>query len=334
MKKNSISIAVIGLGRMGQLHAASYYKMPFVNLKAICDTNEGRLAEFCEKYSTKGYTDYNEMLKDDSIDAISICLPDNMHKDVIIKAINKGKNIMCEKPLTTNLEEAYEIADKLENYDKVFMVGYCLRFDPRQRGLKARLDKGELGDVISIYNRRNSPIVGAMHYSGYSDLAEHVMIHDIDMVNWLLKSKPKKVYAKSRSVVLKDKNMTDAIFALLEYPCGALVCLESSWVLPRISPEVLDDRMEIICTDGAVYLNGSDTGITFVLDSDAKRPVRHGGSFDASEPDSVLYNELTSFVNYVVNNRPSEISVHEAVEALEVVYAIKRSIKEGCEVTL
>ena len=334
MAKNSVNVGVIGLGRMGQVHAHGFHRMPFVNLKAVCDSNKERLSQICEKFGATGYTDYNELLADESIDAISLCLPDNMHKDCIVKAVEAGKHVLCEKPLVNTLTEAIEVEKILEGYDKVFMVAYCLRYDSQRIALRDRLQKGDFGEVIHIYNRRNSPIVGPMHYAGYSDLADHVMIHDIDYINWLLGSKPSKVYAKSRSVMLKEKNMTDAIFALLTYPCGALVCLESCWVLPDLTPMALDDRLELIGTKGSAYLECSEMPILFVLNREAVKPVRFGGDFHATQAFGCVYEELNEFIRCVVDGKVSNISVREAVEGIEVVEAICRSTKEGREINL
>ena len=334
MANDFINIGVIGLGRMGQVHAHGFHKMPLVNLKAVADVNPGLLAETSEKFGAKGYADYNEILEDPSINAVSICLPDNMHKDCILRATQAGKHVLCEKPLVNNLADALEIEKKLRGYDKVFMVAYCLRYDLQRAALRERLLAGDFGEVIHIYSRRNSPIVGPRHYAGYSDLADHVMIHDIDYINWLLRSKPRKVYAKSRSVLLKDKNMTDAIFALLTYPSGELVCLESCWVLPELTPMALDDRLELIGTKGSAYLECSEAAVMFVSNRDAEKPVRHGGDFKAAEAAGMVYEELNEFVRCVIAGKTSEVTIREAVEDIEVVEAICLSAKEGREIEL
>lgn len=335
MPKETLNVSVVGLGRMGQLHAAAYDKMPLINLKAICDTDEKRLAHFCEKFSAKGYTDYNEMLKDETIDAVNICLPDNMHRDAVVSALKKNKHILCEKPLTIKLDEAKEIAELQKNSDKVFMVGYSLRFSDRHKALKHSYDKGELGEAIFIYERRNSSIIGPMHYAGYSDLVEHVMIHDIDFTNWLLKSKPENVFAKSRSVLLKEKNMTDVIFAFLEYPCGTMVCLEACWVLPEFMPPALDDNLEFIGTKGAVYIENGDLGISYVLnDRQAVKPVFCGTPFITEEVGATYYDEITYFVNCILKDTPADMSCQDSIDAIEVVEAIKRSIRDGCKIVL
>jgi len=335
LQREGLNVAVMGLGRMGWIHATAYAKMPLVNLKAVCDVDEERLTRFCKEFGTEGYASFHDMLEDDSIDAVNICLPDNMHLEPVLKSLEKGKHILCEKPLANTYAEAKEIYEHQKGNDKVFMVGYTLRFSPAHQSVKYRYDNGDFGDIVMIWNKRSSPIVGPLHYAGYSDLADHVMIHDIDFYNWMLGSKPSKVFAKSRSVLLKDKNMTDVIYAILEYPCGTMVCLDSCWVLPELTPQALDDGFEIIGTKGSAYLSCSDFGSTFILDDrQAPKPVFRGVPFVSEQIPDIYYEELTFFVNCVLTGQPSGMSCEDAVVGLEVVEAINRSIAEGKEIEL
>ena len=173
-----------------------------------------------------------------------------------------------------------------------------------------------------------------MHYVGFTDLSMHVMIHDVDAVNWLVDSKPVKVFAKSRQVLLKKYNMTDSIFALIEYANGALACLEACWVLPENSPASIDDKVEIVGTNGALYIDSCDRGINLVSNRKISYPdSRHWPEING-EPGGALYEELTGFINCIVKNRKPIIGACEAVGALEVVDAIERSIQSGREILL
>ena len=336
MEKKGLNVAVLGLGRMGLLHAAAYAKMPLVNLKAICDVDEARLAKCCKEFGAEGYSDFNKLLEDDSIDAVNICLPDNMHLAPVKKALDMGKHILCEKPLANTLAETKEIRDYEKGNDKVFMVGYTLRFSLRHLMVKDYYDKGEFGEVIMVHNRRSSPIIGPRHYAGYSDLADHVMIHDIAYFNWLFGTKPSKLFAKGRSVMLKDSNMTDVIYAILEYPNGAMVCLESCWVLPELTPQALDDTMELIGTKGSVYMSCGDLSSTFVMgDRQAlPKPVYSGIPFDTDHVSDIYFDEITFFVNCILNGQSPGMSCDDAVADIEVVEAIMQSIAEGREIEL
>jgi len=331
---STLNVGVIGLGLMGARHALVLDKIPLVNLKSICDANVERLENYSRQLNAKGYTDYNEMLNDEELDAVSICLPDNMHLNVVKASVANNKHIMLEKPIASDINEGKEIYDLVKDYDKVFTVGHILRFDPRFSEVKRCIDEGQMGDIIHLYCRRNSPVTGPKHYRGFSDLSMHVMIHDIDAVNWFFNSNPVKVYAKARSVVLKEYNMTDCIFALIEYESGAIACLEACWVLPENSPSSIDDKVEIVGTKGAAYIDSCDRGVNIVTAGKIEYPdSRHWPEVNG-EIGGALYEELTSFINCVVKGRKPVIGACDAVKALEVVDAIEKSIKDGCEIRL
>ena len=146
------------------------------------------------------------MLQDPEIEAVSIVLPDNMHREAVELAVAAKKHILLKKPLAKKVaEDGKAMYELVKDYDKVFTTGFLLRFDPRFAMIKERLDRGELGDIIHCYVRRNSPIIGPRRYIGASDLSMHVMIHDIDYVNWWMGCQPVKVFARNRSVLLKRK---------------------------------------------------------------------------------------------------------------------------------
>jgi len=332
--RSTLNVGVIGLGLMGARHALALDKMPLVNLKSICDANEERLQAYSEKLKVKGYKDYKEMLDDEELDAVSICLPDNMHLDVVKTAVDKKKHILVEKPIASELNEGKQIYELVKDYDKVFTVGHIVRFDPRFSEVKRRISEGQLGDIIYLYCRRNSPITGPKHYKGFTDLSMHVMIHDIDIVNWFFNSNPVKVYAKSRSALLKEYNMTDCIFALIEYENGAIACLEACWVLPENLPGSIDDKVEVVGTKGVAYIDSCDKGVNFIAAGKVDYPdSRHWPDVNG-EIGGALYEELTSFVNCVIKGRKPVVSAYDAVKALEIVDAIERSRKGGCEIRL
>lgn len=327
-----LRVGVIGLGLMGKRHAEIYDKIPLVELAAVADANEAILKDFCGKFNVKGYKDYKDLLKDKSIDAVSICLPDNMHFDCLKMAIENNKHILVEKPITLKSEEGKEICHLLEEKDLIFTVGHILRFDPRFAQAKAYIMNNRIGDIITITTRRNSPITGPMHYRGFTDLSFHVMVHDVDAINWLVGSKPKSVYAKSRSVMLKEYGMTDAIFSIIEYENGVIADLEACWVLPKNSPASIDDKVEIIGQKGVIYIDSCDKGLNLVANDIIEYPdTRHWPNINGSIGGD-LFEEIVSFLNAVIHKTKPIITAEEAVLAVETIEKINESIKNECEV--
>jgi UDP-N-acetylglucosamine 3-dehydrogenase len=328
-----IRVGVVGLGQMGLHHSRVYAKMAGVRLVAICDSNEEHRAAAEKEFACTSYTNYADMLKSPDIDAVSITLPDHLHLDAAKLAIDGEKHVLLEKPIAIVLAEGKQICEMAEKSKKIFMVGHLLRYDPRFYAVKEALDSGQLGDPIHINCRRNSPIRGVWRYFNSSNLSEHVMIHDIDYVNWYFGGPPQKVFAKSRSVLLKKHNMDDVIYALLSYPNGALACLEACWVLPENLPSVIDDRMELVGTKGVAYIDSCDTGVRFISKQQLLYPDSRHWPYVDGVPSGALNAEITGFINSINGVGKPLITPREAYEALQVVDAINRSLKEGAEVS-
>lgn len=331
---NQIKVGVIGFGQMGKVHAGIYNKLPGVDLVAVCEFNDERRAEAEKQYGCKTYKDYKDLLTDPEIDAVSIVLPDNMHREAVEIAVANKKHILLEKPLAKELADGEAMYEITKDYDKVFTTGFLLRFDPRFNLIKQSLDAGELGDIIHMYCRRNSPIIGPRRYIGASNLSMHVMIHDIDYVNWFMGCKPVKVVAKARSVLLKEHDMDDVIYAIVTYENGAIACLEACWVLPENSPTIIDDKVELVGTKGTVYVDACDNGVRFVTGERVQYPdSRHWYNCNGA-PSGDLSEEIMAFIGNIVNGTKSIITPEDALWSLKVVDAIERSIAEGKEVDL
>lgn len=332
--KEAVKVGVIGIGQMGTYHAQVYQKLPQAELAAICEYDDEKRAAAEKEFNCKGYKDYKELLEDPEIEAVSIVLPDNMHREAVEIAVKNNKHILLEKPLAKELEDGKVMYELTKDYDKVFSVGFLLRYDPRFAMIKQRLDEGELGDIIHIYCRRNSPIIGPRRYVGASDLSMHVMIHDIDYINWYMGCEPVKVFAKSRSVLLKENGMNDVIYAIVTYENGAIACMEACWVLPETSPTIIDDKLELIGTKGVAYVDSCDNGVRFVTDKKVQYPDTRHWYYVNGELCGDLAEEIMAFINNVASGTKSIITPKEAYDSLRVVDAIERSIAEEREVEL
>ena len=335
--EKTINVGVIGLGRAGEKHALIYDKLPFVNLVAVCDKNERLLQTYTEKLGVTGYTNYHALLKDDDIDAVSIVMPDTLHLEATKVALEYDKHILLEKPIASEMEDAEKILALAEQSNKVFMVAHILRYMPQHSLAQQSIARGDIGDIVHITARRNSTILGADAYSGHhTDTHIHLMVHDIDYVNWIVGAKPKKVYAKARQILLKKYNMRDTIVAIVEYENGVLATIEACWILPENSSRELDDKMEIVGTKGVVYIGGICTGLEIISSTQAQIVKTDTVAWPQINDviGGSIFEELTAFINCIVRGEQPLVGAREAYEALRVADAIDRSIKEEQEIIL
>lgn len=330
----AVNIGIVGLGLMGERHVQAFDKMPLINVYAVCDASRERAEVMGEKYHAKCFTDLEEMLKDPELTAVDIVLPDNIHRHAIELAVRYRKHIMVEKPMACTLEDAKAIYEVTRDYDRTFMIGHILRFDPRYSAARDAVRSGQLGDVISVYARRNSPVTGPRHYHGASDLSTHVMVHDIDAIQWIMDSKIKTVFSKASKKVLADLQMTDCIHTLFTAENGALGTIEACWILPETTPSSIDDQLELIGSKAAVYTDSCGDGLQIIDRQRADAPdSRHWPDLNGGLS-GALYEELTDFVRCVSGQKQSIISAEDGLSVVKVVDAIERSILEGREITI
>ena len=139
-----IKVGVIGCGAIAQRrHITEYADNSQVEIVAVCDINEERVNEVAEQYNAKAYTNYEELLNDADIDAISVCLPNYLHAEVSIAALNKGKHVLCEKPMATSKEEAEAMIQAAEASGKKLMIGHNQRFVPSHEKAREIIASGE-----------------------------------------------------------------------------------------------------------------------------------------------------------------------------------------------
>ncbi len=157
--KDRLKIAVIGAGTMGNLHARTYFNLPNVDLVAICDVDKINGERLANLYKTKFYPDYKKLLKEESLDGVSIAVPTLLHKEVATDCIEHGINILIEKPLAGSVEEADQIVKAADAKGITLEVGHIERFNPAIARLKELIKEGIFGKVVSIVIKR----VGLFH---------------------------------------------------------------------------------------------------------------------------------------------------------------------------
>lgn len=244
--KKIVRVGIIGLGSMGRLHFNCYGKHDGAQVVAVCDTNQSKLAgDWSSVGSNLGasgedkidmsgiatYTDYAELLQDDSLDIVDVCLPTPFHADVTTAALQSGHNVLCEKPMALNDEECARVQEAQKASGKQLLIGHCLRYWPHYVKAKEIIDGGEYGRVRYARFHRSSGTPqwswnnwyqnGGM--SGGAVLDMH--IHDADAALWWF-GKPQSITADG---ILHEDGLQVAVDALWRYDNGLLAYLHCHW---------------------------------------------------------------------------------------------------------
>lgn len=148
MKK--IKAAVAGMGFIGTAHVEALRRLNNVEVAAICGSRRS-IREKAEELGIENYTsDYNEILNNPEIDAVHICTPNYLHYQMAKDALNAGKHVICEKPLTTTKEEAEELLALAKEKGLIHATNFNIRFYPLMHQLKTMIEKGDLGEIFSV----------------------------------------------------------------------------------------------------------------------------------------------------------------------------------------
>ncbi|OEU71469.1 MAG: oxidoreductase [Desulfovibrio sp. S3730MH75] len=224
-----MKVAVVGLGWMGKVHLRNYYEMPFVEVVGVVDLDQTLLDEVYEQYNVKGYTDLDELLKNE-LDAVSVCVPTTLHHSVGKKAIESNVSLIIEKPLAASAAEGQELVDMAKGNGVHLMVGHVERFNPAVQRVKSLMGDGV--EPISIQIERVGPYPPRIQDVGViKDLASH----DIDLLRYLSGSDLKDVYSVTSST---RGGHEDNALITAKTENGILCNINTNWVTPYKSRKI------------------------------------------------------------------------------------------------
>lgn len=330
---SKLKTAVIGLGRLGYWHAVNISKIRGAELSAVCDHTHERAAKVAQELEVPSFTtDPDDVFKNDDIQAVIIASSTSTHYSLLKKAAESGKAIFVEKPLTINLEEAYDI-QKLINETKTFcQVGFMRRFDPAYTEAKKRIEAGDIGQPI--YYRGISRDAHAPHESFIprsGGIFVDMSIHDFDAARYLMNAEVSSVVAHGR--ILKHSFMekygdVDQSLTYLEFNTGAAGDVEAS----RNAFYGYDIRAEIIGTEGSIFIGNQQHHHVHLL---TKLGKTHDllPDFPVRFEDAYII-EMEEFVGSVRLNEESRVTVGDGVKALEIALAAKESFQKAQKVML
>ena len=329
-----VNYGVIGLGWFGEKHCEALAAIPGVNLHSLCTRTTSRLEELATTFHVENtFTDYRQMLADPDLEAVSIVTMWDQHLDPSLAALEAGKHVLVEKPLASTLEDCEKIVAAAEASDSYFMTGHICRFNPRYVAAREAILEGRIGDIISIYARRNIP----------AQVTEEILdkigpiigdgVHDTDLMLWY--SQDRIVSAYAQTVDVRGKKHPDLGWTMYRFASGATGVLENVWCLPDKTAFQIDERMEIIGTRGSIHIHETHPNFS-ICDDDGWHspdttywPSLHGQRAGA------LRDELAYFVSAIQRGEPPDIiSPRESLEAVRACLAAEESAASGLVVEL
>jgi len=341
-----VKYGVIGCGVIGNVHARAVINDPGAVLTAVCDIRSERAEAFKQEFGCRSYLDYHELLQDDEIDAVTICLPHGAHRDAFRAAVRRGKHVLCEKPLGIRPEELSDMISLSEEAPVVTAGLFQHRFSPLVQTLHQALLSGTFGEIqggsLTFSCERDGAYYsddwhGTWSAEGGGTLINQA-IHTIDLACLFLGD----ALSVSGSVERQwrdDIEVEDTAEARIRFDRGRILSLRAENRAGGGWSPVLTIRGN----RGMFTLEGSDRVLSLETESAVLREsVRKAESLIAGEaagPGKACYGNLHTyavhdFTDAVENGWEPFLSIREAARANELVLGIYHSAALKTEVPL
>ncbi len=323
-------VVVVGTGSMGYNHARVCSELGI--LAGVIDQDTSSAKRVGELFDVPYYSDFEHGLEDiEPIGAI-IATPTFTHNKLAKVALERGVNILVEKPISDNLVSGEEIVNLAIDRGLVCAVGHIERFNPIIKTTKRLIERGDLGEIITISSRRVSNFPGRIRDVGVIlDLG----IHDIDNSIFLMGSKPISVYCTGGTH--NDIEHEDHVTMTVRFENGKSAVMEVNWITP-----MKVRKLSLTCDMGHVELDYIDQSITmsssrFVKpEEETQFPAKI--EFDKKslpvEKDEPLKLEIVDFVDSICSDNQPYVSGLDGLIALRVALAAEESLETGMVVNI
>ena len=323
----SLKFAILGAGRIGQVHARAVASTPGAKLVAIADPVAAAAESVKVAYGCEVRT-IDQIEASNDVDAVVICTPTDTHADLIERFTKAGKAVFCEKPVDLSLARVQACLKVVEANKGKVMVGFNRRFDPDFMGVKAAIDAGKIGEVEMVTITSRDPGAPPADYITRSGgIFRDMTIHDFDMARWLLGEEVESVMAAAS--VLTDKKIGelgdfDSVNVILRTASGKQAIITNT----RRATYGYDQRIEVLGSKGMAQAENHGESRVVLADKEGfhSAPLLN---FFMTRYIAAYANEIAAFVVAVNNDAETPTTTHDGMMALALAEAALKSAKEG-----
>ena len=307
---SKVKIAVIGIGYLGEFHAQKYKANKNADLIGVVDTNKQRSEEISNSIGVKSYNDYKSII--DQVDAVSIVVPINLHYKIAKFFIENKKHVLIEKPFASNTAEARKLKKISEKNKTILQIGHLERFNKAFVELKDKVKNPLFIECnrISPFKIRGTEV----------DVIMDLMIHDLDIIMSINKSKIKNIHASGISVLT---NKTDIANARIVFEDNCVCNLSSS----RISDKI-ERKMRVFQKNSYYSLDYQNSSLGTYKKIKNKNAVSIEKKEKSFPQNDSLKDEIDSFVKCVKNNKKAVVDASDGLNALTYALKISNLIKK------
>jgi predicted dehydrogenase len=322
-------VGVAGLGYWGPNLARNFDRVDGAELAWLCDESEERLERHGAAFpSARRARSLDELLADDSLDAIALATPVPTHATLALRVIEAGKHCFVEKPLAQSADEAEQVVAAARAAGRVLMVGHLLEYHPGVEALKQLVDGGELGDVRYVYsNRLNLGVLRPDENALWS-----LGAHDVSVLLRLAGEEPHECRAVGESYM--QEGIEDVVFCYLRFPSGLAAHMHLSWLDPHKERRFTVVGSKKMATFDDMELERKltvyDKGFDESWSSYGEYIARSGDTFSPRVPnDEPLRVECGHFVDCVREGSEPRSGGEAGLRVVRVLEALQQSLRES-----
>jgi predicted dehydrogenase len=228
METQPITLACVGAGYWGKNLVRVFHGIPEVRLKLVCDLDEGIRKVVGQQYhDVEVVADFNRVLEDEEVEAVVLAVPAVHHFEAARQALQSGKHVYVEKPMTLGVVEAEQLVELADQQGKVLMVGHLLEYHPAVQMLKGLIQQGELGEIYYLYAQRVNLGIVRRDENALWNFAPH----DVSVILYLLEQEPDAVSAQGECYL--QEGVEDVVFVNLHFADRKMAQLQLSWLDPQ-----------------------------------------------------------------------------------------------------
>ena len=325
-----IRVAVIGCGKIGERHLNTYRRIEGVNIAAVCDINGALAEKVANSYNAISYNNYKKVLRNKTIDAVDVCVPTAIHHKVILEALDRGKAVFCEKPLSHKFEYAKQIEKKQKETGSVVMVGYLYRFHPSFQRLKKALEDNTIGDpyfaIFRIGGRGGWRAWKHQKDKGGGAMLE-MLVHILDLANYCFgeiveverffsETLLKRRMIEGREVKVDAE---DCVLIRLRAESGVHIFCEADLITPSYM-----NTVEVHGDNGSFFGSILDNIPTIIYCKESRGMFDRGKNIFKNPYVNLMEKELRFFIESLSREVKPMNSVEESIKILDIVEQVRR----------
>ena len=329
-----MNVGIIGCGKIAQIrHIPEYTDNANAKITGYYDFNYERAQELAEKYGGKAYTSVDELLENPELDAVSVCVANNAHAEISIKALKAGKHVLCEKPMAVTLEDCIAMTEEAEKSQKLLMIGQNQRFAKAHVKAKQLVAEGVIGDVITFkttfgHKGPETWSIDAGSNSWFFDKKRAAMgamadlgVHKTDLIQYLLNSRIVETTAKVITLDKKDSTgqligVDDNAICIYRMENGAVGTMTASWTYYGEE----DNSTILYGTKGIMKIYDNPQYSITVITAEGEKILYDIDKIQTND-NQTKSGIIDEFVSAITEKRSSAVDAGDVLNAMKAVFA-------------